>query len=259
MSLQINRANVNATTLQESSKVKDEKQVQKDVKPQAKEHCSSKASKALKGMALGLMLAAGVASAGKAATVKAAENQSANNQTAVTQEAETNTAKTDVEMAVDKLMEEEGETVTLHVGNRVRCHGAMTNGTLFENGRNYEVAKISHGGKLKFYNVDYEENDRKVYVLSNSFDLGVNFAGTSIDLKAGSRFEEVDNKRGDYVELAEDGTFNVYNSDGELIGNVGCDTEDSFNTKALCGVAGGVVGVGVYAASEIKKKKSEIE
>ncbi len=259
MSLQINRANVNAAMMQESSKVKDEKQVQKEVKPQAKEHCSSKASKALRGMALGMMLVAGVASAGKVSTVKAAENKSANNQTTVTQQAETNVPKTDVEMAVDELMENEGTQMTFMVGSECDCYGSMCSSEIFENGRNYDFAKISNGGVLVFYATDTidsvsDDDDEDVTVtMVNAFDLQAKPNGSTIDLKSGSRFEEAVKMNGDYIELAEDGTFNVYNSEGEKIGHVKCDTPSSYKTK-LALVAGQVVAAGAYAA--IKKKNS---
>lgn len=261
MNLQVNQSVVNALNVQSQKKAETAKQ-DKENKPQVKEHCSSKAGKALRGMALGLMMAAGVASVGKATTVNAVENHSANNQTAVTQEAETNVSKTAVEMAVDELMESNGETVSLRTGNKNDCHGAMSNSILFKNGRNYDVAKISDDGKLKFYDEVTNRTDsgtHKTYFLENSFDLGVESEGGSVNLQTGSRFEEVKSKNGDYVELAEDGTFNVYNSDGEQIGHVKCDTKETYNAKLLAWAGIGVVGAGVAAATELKKRNSEIE
>lgn len=257
MSLKVGNPSVSAAELKSAKK--EVKQTEnKEAKPQAKEHCSSKASKALRGAALGLMMAAGIASMGKSVKVNAQEMPATANQPTVTQEAETNVAKTDVEMAVDELMENDGKTITFKVGPKSICIGEMRGGEIFENGRNYDCAKITNGGVLMFYETKTVESPSgsksTEYIPVNSFDLQATPEGKSIDLKAGSRFEESVKMNGDYVELAEDGTFNVYNSEGEKIGHVKCDTPSSYKAK-LALIAGGLVAAGAYEA--IKKKEEE--
>lgn len=257
MSLKVGNPSVGVAELKSAKK--EVKQAEnKETKPQSKEHCTSKASKALRGVALGLMMAAGVASMGKTAKVNAQAMPAATNQPTVTQEAETNAPKTDVEMAIDDLMENEGKTITFKVGPKSICIGEMRGGEIFENGRNYDCAKISNGGALVFYEtktVTTPSGSKSTeYIPVNSFDLQATPDGKSIDLKSGSRFEESVKMNGDYVELAEDGTFNVYNSEGEKIGHVKCDTPSSYKAK-LAFIAGGLVAAGAYEA--IKKKEEE--
>lgn len=259
MGLQINPSKLTAASLQTEKHVEAKKQEAKESLPQTKEHCSSKAGKAIRSVALGLMLAAGIASAGKPMKANAAENAPADNQTTVTQEAETNVAKTDVEMAVDKAMDEsEGKTTKLHVGDKNQCYGKMVGSFSCFDGRDYDSAAITSGGCLVFYNeIETTKSDGSKstqYIPVNSFDLQTQPDGKSIELKTGTRFEESTKTNGDYVELAEDGrTFNVYNSEGEKIGHVKADTPDTFKTKVLVGVGlAGVAGAG-YLYTQMKK------
>lgn len=264
MNLEINQIASTAINKNNNNDV-SEKNANKEEKPQLKEHCSSKAAKALRGMALGLALAASVTTVTTgtiSTTAQASENQPANNTTSVSEEQEANVQKTDVEMAVENLLEEsEVQTSTLHVGDKNTCYGKMTMSP-FLGGRDYDMAKISDAGNLDFYkSVQYRDSDDDVhtyYVKVNSFDLGTETNGSSIELQVGSRFDQSDKENGDYVELAEDGrTFIVYNGKGEEIGHVRADTPDSYNAKVTALVAtGAVLGAGYMVTEALKNKKS---
>ncbi len=266
MSLQINQSGINALNLQSQKKVESSKQ-EKESNPQIKEHCSSKAGKALRGMALGLIMAAGVASVGKAVPVNASGVQSSNNETAVTQEAEANVAKTDVEMAVDKALNAESKSSVLRVSvdQKVPCEGEMTGGD-----RNYEKAQISKDGVLTFYDESAETSfhremkyvgDGKYervtrlkteynYDEMNSFNLGSSVENKGLELQVGQKYEETTEKNGDYVMLAEDGkTLNVYDNDGKCIGSCSYETVDGYNDRIDTVAMGAAVGLGIAGAA----------
>lgn len=267
MNLQINQSAINALNLQSQKKVESSKQEQ-NCNTQIKEHCSSKAGKALRGMALGLIMAAGVASVGKAVPVNASGVQSSNNETYVTQEAESNVAKTDVEMAVDKALNAESKSSVLRiiVDQKVPCEGEMTGGE-----RNYEKAQISEDGVLTFYDESAETNfhremkyvgDGKYervtrlkteysYDEMNSFNLGSSVdENKGLELQVGQKYSETTEKNGDYVMLAEDGkTLNVYDNDGKCIGSCSYETVDEYNDRIDTTAMGAAVGLGIAGAA----------
>lgn len=287
MNLQVNQTGINSLNLNAEKKVDTAKQEKQETKQQIKEHCSSKAGKALRGMALGLMLATSVASAGKAVPVNAAGVQSSNNETAVTQEAEANVAKTDVEMAVDKAMNTEAKSSVLRVdvNSKVPCEGEMTG-----EDRNYEKAQISEDGVLTFYDESSETGfhremkyvgDGKYervtrlkteysYDEMTSFNLGSSVENKGLELQVGQKYGETTEKNGDYVMLAEDGkTLNVYDNDGKCIGSCSYETVDEYNDRvdvstkgvvAGLGLAGAVVGLsaaGITIADKVLSKHKE--
>lgn len=237
--------------LSETTKAKETKK-NEIARPQLKEHCSSKAGQALRGLALGAILAASVISVGKATTVpvKANELQNTDNHTSITQEAEENVEKTDIEMAVEKAINSESKTSALYVkaGEKVDCKGEMTGGDRF-----YEKASISEDGVLTFYEEEAETNfssklkitpngevsikpkvEREYnYTEKNSFNLGISLNNKSLNIKIGAKFEEMSAKNGDYVQLAEDGkTFIVYNEMGNQIGSCSYETIAEHNANA---------------------------
>ncbi len=237
--------------LRETKAVKENKP-QAEVKPQLKEHCSSKAANALKGVALGIILAAGIATGAKAAPVKANANNIPENQTSVSQQAEIAVASTEIEAAVDEAMN--NKVSDLYTANKVSCTGEMTEGD-----RNYKASDISDDGILTFYDVSQERASnnlskankyKNVYEAVNSFDLETKSEHNSAQVKIGQKFEETTAKNGDYVELAEDGkTFNVYDESGNFIGSCTYKTEeerneanDNFN-KGIAATAVGTLGV----------------
>lgn len=269
----VNLNGVNSNTnLPEAKNVKKSKQ-KEEVRPQTKEHCSSKAGMALKNVALGVMLAASVIAGSKAATVpaKAENTQPIDNSTSVSQQAEVNTEKTDIEMAVDEAMQTESRTSTIYanVGGKVNCEGQMTGGD-----RHYEKASISEDGVLTFYSQEVHNEivsqivvnpnggtsivprtqTKYVYDAKNAFNLGSSPSGNNISLKTGSKFEEVSAQNGDYVELAEDGTtFNVYDSDGNEIGSCSYMTpqqheQDKKEKLEFAAITAGTMAVGTAAA-----------
>ena len=248
----INLNGMNSQSNLRETKVVKENKPQTEAKPQLKEHCSSKAANALKGIALGVILAAGIATGAKAAPVKANENNIPENQTSVSQQAEVAVASTEIEAAVDEAMNK--ETSDLYTGYRVSCEGEMTEGE-----RNYKASDISDDGILTFYDVSRERASnnlskankyKNVYEAVNSFDLETKAENNSAQVKIGQKFEETTAKNGDYVELAEDGkTFNVYDENGNFIGSCTYKTEeernnanDNFN-KGIAGIAVGTLGV----------------
>ena len=240
---------------QEAEKPVQDEQTQR---PQAKEHCSSKAGKAVRGMMLGLALAAGVSIGAKAMPVQAASSQPADNGINVMQEMEENVQKTDMEKAVDELMAEtESTTTTLHVGDKNTCHGQMSRSELF-GGRNYDKAAIEKDGTLVFYKeYTHYHDDYTSYSYSqkNSFNLNTETEGSKIQLQTGSRFEETNNVNGDYVVLADDGrTFCVYNKDGEEIGYVEADTPETHKTEVIAGVIAATVMGGIYFGLKAKEE-----
>jgi len=250
---------VNLNTNVSNAKKTQESKPQEEVKPQLKEHCSSKAGQALKNVALGVMLAASVIAGAKAATVpaKAAENQQpVDNSTSISQQAEMSAApKTEIEAAVDEMLENKDEQITkLHVGDRNDCHGKMTSPLSFLGGKNYECAEITEDGSLVFYNKVLSVGNVIKFEPVNSFDLKAQPDGKSIELQKGSRFEESTNVHGDYVELAEDGrTFNVYNADGENIGHVKTDTPESNAAKLIIGGLGAAAILGAPVVKYLKE------
>lgn len=259
MSININKPLVNSVKTQENKNVEIKQEPKNENKKQLKEHCSSKAGKALRGLALGLMLAAGVAAGAKSMPVKASSNDTIDSQTCTMQEAEINTEKTDIEMAVDEAM---NQTTSLYVGNdtKVNCKGDMTGGE-----RNYECSSITDGS-LCFYdetthtrvipyttvgpNGQSQTHTRvqtnHTYTEMNRFNLGTEKQGNgNIILEKGTRFDEVSEKNGDYVILAEDGkTFLVYNSEGKEIGKCTYQTTEEHDeeTKDLLITTGVIVG-----------------
>lgn len=243
---------INSQVNLRETKSEKENKPKAEEKPQLKEHCSSKAANALKGIALGVILAAGIATGAKAAPVKANENNVPENQTSVSQQAEVAVASTEIEAAVDEAMNK--ETSDLYTGYRVSCEGEMTEGD-----RNYKASDISDDGILTFYDVSRERASnnlskankyKNVYEAVNSFDLETKAENNSAQVKIGQKFEETTAKNGDYVELAEDGkTFNVYDENGNFIGSCTYKTEeernnanDNFN-KGIAGIAVGTLGV----------------
>lgn len=271
-----NQVVVNGLSLKKQAAKTENQPKQENV--QIKEHCSSKAGKALRGMALGLMLATSALAVGKPANVQAAQNNSAQD-TAVTQEATQNVAKTDVEMAVDNAMAE--KSVIRVDSGKIDCEGEMTG-----EGRNYEVAQISEDGVLTFSDKSIDENvvlKRKFmsdgsyqlvprveietnYEEKNSFNLGATVDNNEITLQVGQKYGEVAEKSGDYVMLAEDGkTINVYDSQDKCIGSCSFETADEYNTrkdgnyKALGAVAGavGVASAITAGITHVMNKKEE--
>ena len=248
----INLSGINTqANLQETKAVKENKP-QVEEKPQMKEHCSSKAANALKGVALGVILAAGIATGEKAAPVKTSANNVVDNQTSVSQQAEVAVASTEIEAAVDEAMN--NKVSNLYTANIVTCSGEMTEGD-----RTYNAACISDDGVLTFYDVSRERKSnnlskmnkyKNVYEAVNSFDLETKTENNSAQVKIGQKFEETTAKNGDFVELAEDGkTFNVYDESGNFIGSCTYKTEeerneanDNFN-KGIAAVAVGTLAV----------------
>ena len=248
----INLSGINTqANLQETKAVKKNKP-QVEEKPQMKEHCSSKAANALKGVALGVILAAGIATGAKAAPVKTSANNVVDNQTSVSQQAEVAVASTEIEAAVDEAMN--NKVSNLYMANIVTCSGEMTEGD-----RNYKAAGISDDGVLTFYDVSREGKSnnlskmnkyKNVYEAVNSFDLETKAENNSAQVKIGQKFEETTAKNGDFVELADDGkTFNVYDESGNFIGSCTYKTEeerneanDNFN-KGIAAVAVGTLAV----------------
>lgn len=245
-----------------NNKETEKQEPQKDI-PQLKEHCSSKAAKALRGMALGLALAAGVAAAGsKGIVVQAANNNSLDtqNNTTITQEVENNAQTSEVEKMVDNALDEQSYS-TLYVGGKTTCSGEM------RETRNYESAEINSNGQLVFldqsteqkmvsgyqlnYNGKYEFCSRMqtdtVYSPQNSFELGAEVNNSNINLQPGARFNESVEKNGDYVELAEDGkTFIVYDSSGKEIGSCKFNTPEEFEEQLkTVGKIGGIAALAV--------------
>lgn len=270
--------NVNLNGVNSNMNLPETKKVKKsnpreDIRPQAKEHCSSKAGMALKNVALGVMLAASVIAGSKAVTVPAkAENmQPVDNSTSVSQQAEVNTEKTDIEMAVDEAMQTESRTSTIYanVGGKVDCEGEMTNGD-----RCYEKASISEDGVLTFYDQKVHNEivsqvvvnpnggtsivprteTKFTYDAKNAFNLGSSPSGNNISLKTGDKFEEVSAQNGDYVELAEDGTtFNVYDEAGNQIGSCRYMTPEQHEANKkeqleFAAITVGTMAVGTAAA-----------
>lgn len=243
---------INSQVNLRETKSEKENKPQTEAKPQLKEHCSSKVANALKGVALGVILATGIATGAKAAPIKTNSNNMPDNQTSVSQQAEVAVASTEIEAAVDEAMNK--ETSDLYTGYRVSCEGEMTEGD-----RNYKASDISDDGILTFYDVSRERASnnlskankyKNVYEAVNSFDLETKAENNSAQVKIGQKFEETTAKNGDYVELAEDGkTFNVYDENGNFIGSCTYKTEeernnanDNFN-KGIAGIAVGTLGV----------------
>ncbi len=256
--MKINNSSVNALNTQQNKAEKPEKQ-QVEEKPQLKEHCSSKAGTALRGVVLGLALAAGVAGA-KAMPVKACERNNSE-PISVTQEVEETAPQTEVEKIVDDMMsEQESSTVTLHAGEQGHCSGKMKLGCILggENGRNYDTARITSDGQLVMLREDVyyiDDTAYTTYTEMNRFNLNTNAESRKIDLQTGSRFEETKDKKSDYVELSKDGTqFIVYNENGEEIGTINTVTPDEHNAKLIIGgtVAGGLLIAG--AINEAKRR-----
>lgn len=250
------------------------KEESRQERPQLKENCSSKASQALRGMVLGLALAAGVA-ASKGMVVHAANNNTpaSDNNIAVTQEVEQNTQTSEVEKMADELLGKEQSCSTLYIGgNPHYCKGEMIET------RNYNNAQITDEGQLVFldketnyrYESGYQINDgtgyikdfshygkyeycttlneKETYYVQNSFELGAEANGSIINLQPGTRFYESAEKNGDYVELAEDGTtFNVYDSAGNQIGSCQFSTAD----KVAEGLEKGLKGIGIATGAFI--------
>ena len=220
--VQINSANFN-TNLPTTQKAQKSKP-QEDAKPQLKEHCSSKAGQALKNVALGIMLAASVVAGAKAATIpaKAAETKEILPQTSYSQE---------VDAVSNSENASNNKTVTIAChGYFNKCERAMTSGF-----RNYEYVEINDDGTINFYTEEREsasffsDNEDKVYYTKetkNQFDLkgaihkNNDYYETNMDIQAGTKFNEISNKYGDYVVMSENCVLNVYDKDDNKIGNV---------------------------------------
>ena len=265
--MKINNSNINALNTQQNKAEKPEKQ-QAEERPQLKEHCSSKAGNALRGMVLGLTLAAGIAGA-KAMPVQAAVRNE-NEPVSVTQETETAAPQTELEAAVDDMMEQQQSvTVTFRTGKQGHCTNSLSLSNLVRS--NIDSAKITSDGQL----VLYDSDDSVI----NRFNLntGADTLG-KINLQTGSRFEESDSKifkKGDYVKLSEDATkFIVYNRFDEEIGTVntkiaqdnsnhsGNQVDDKTFAKAMCIMGGAAVtllGGGYVAENVIDKVLSKRE
>lgn len=122
---------------------------------------------------------------------------------------------------------------------------------------------ISHDGQLITYRADYYYNNDGTlytsYTPNNRFDLNASGDNWKIDVQTGARYDEADAKKGDYVELSEDGSqFIVYNQDGKEIGTIGTTTPDEHKVQVAIGGAflGGLaVAAGVEKAIDHHKHK----
>ena len=140
--IQMNGVNLN-TNLPETKKIKKVKQ-QEDSRHQAKEHCSSKASQAMKNAALGVILAASVITGAKATAIpaKAAEPDVVDNATSVSQQAEQTYTKSELEAEVDAAIAE-------HDAELKEKEDAMTKTKLISAG---VCASLLVGGSAAWFN-----------------------------------------------------------------------------------------------------------
>ena len=219
--IQMNSVNLN-TNVSNAKKIQDAKP-QEEAKPQLKEHCSSKAGQALKNVALGVMLAASVIAGAKAATVpaKAADNKEILPQTSYSQEVN---AISDAENA-----KSDGTVTIACHGYLNKCEGSMTSGF-----RNYEYVEVNDDGTINFYTKDRQKdylssNEDRVYYTKetkNQFDLkgdihkSNDYYEMNMDVQAGTKFEEIGNKYGDYVVMDGNCVLSVYDKNDNKVGSV---------------------------------------
>lgn len=237
--------------------IKEEKPQEK---PQLKEHCSSKAGKALRGVALGLMLAASVA--GGAAAMKPVKASAEElPQTSITQEI------SDVNAVSEAESSNSNKSVT------IACHGYLNTceGEMKDGCRRYQYAQFNDDGTLEFYNKSYYsgfgDKEYETKDTRNIFDLQSSSTGSKTDyydthmtLQTGTKFEEMGNQFGDYVMIDENCLITVYDKNDKAIGTVQCKDYDQIvkdreegGPVVLAGL--GVLGVAGAAVLISENKK----
>lgn len=237
------------------------KQERPQEEAQLKEHCSSKAGKAIRGVALGLMLAASVA--GGAAAMKPVRASAAElPQTSITQEISDVNAVSESETSNSKSV-----TIACH-GYLNKCEGQMKDGC-----RRYQYAQFNEDGTLEFYTESHHrglgDRDYTTRDTRNIFDLQSSATGakndyydTHMTLQTGTKFEETGNQFGDYVMIDENCKITVYDKNDNVVGTVQCKDYDQLvkdkeeAAPVVLTLAGllTVGGIGTIISENVRKK-----